>query len=143
MKSKKLKKKKVVKRSKKIIKRKVTKKKTLTLKRKSTIKRSSQKTLSKAKAAGATISKPPAEQLQEVGKIVHYFPQVKAGVIKITSGRLAIGDMLYIKGHTTDFKQPVSSIQINHVAVNEANRGQEIGLLVKSRVRVNDTVYKI
>ncbi len=75
--------------------------------------------------------------------IVHYFPQVKAGVIKITNGTIAVGDNLYIKGHTSDFKQPVISIQIDRVAVKEAGKGQEIGLLVKSRVRINDLVYKI
>jgi putative protease len=47
------------------------------------------------------------------------------------------------EGHTTDFKQSISSIQIDHVAVNEAKKGQEIGLLVGSRVRQHDMVYKV
>ncbi len=80
---------------------------------------------------------------QQVGKVTHYFPHVKAGVILVTDGLIASGDTLQIKGHTTDFKQKVSSMQINNVPIKQAKPGDEIGLLVKSRVRANDLVYKI
>ena len=139
MKSKKLKKKKALKRTKKVIRKKVTKKAV----KKKAAKRVSKKVFRKAKPAKPETAKSPTAGLQELGIVVHYFPQVKAGVIKITNGRLSIGEMLYIKGHTTDLKQPVNSMQIDHVAVNQATRGQEIGLLVKARVRVNDVVYKL
>jgi putative protease len=78
-----------------------------------------------------------------IGIITHYFPRVKAGVIKIKRGSVSIGDILHIKGHTTDFIQKVTSIEINHRPVKSASKGKEIGLLVKSRVRHNDKVYKI
>ena len=80
---------------------------------------------------------------QIVGRITHYFPHVKAGVILITKGTVSKGDRLYIKGHTTDFKQKVGSIQIDNVPIERAKAGQEIGLLVKSRVRSNDAVYRL
>ena len=78
-----------------------------------------------------------------IGKVTHYFPHVKAGVILITNDNLVVGDTLQIKGHTTDFKQKVNSMQINNVPIQQAKPGQEVGLLVKSRVRHNDIVYKI
>lgn len=80
--------------------------------------------------------------LPVIGEITHFFPHVSAGVIKL-SGELKAGDMVQIKGHTTDFKQAVESMQIDHVPVNEATKGQEIGLKVKDRVRIGDVVYKI
>ena len=80
---------------------------------------------------------------QIIGRITHYFPHVKAGVVLVTKGRIALGDSLQFKGHTTDFKQKVNSMQINNVPINKAKAGQEIGLLVKSRVRHNDVVYKV
>jgi putative protease len=83
------------------------------------------------------------EKLDEIGVITHYFPHVKAAVIKLSKGALKAGDTVYIKGHTTDFKQPVKSLQHNHAAVQEAKQGQEVGLKVKSRVRIGDVVYKI
>ncbi len=77
-----------------------------------------------------------------VGTITHYFPKVRAAVIKLKA-ELKLGDMLRIKGHTTDLKQLVNSLQIDRVPVDIAKKGQEIGLLVDSRVRQHDTVYKI
>lgn len=76
-----------------------------------------------------------------VGTITHYFPKVRAAVIKLKTS-LVTGDTIKIKGHTTDLAQIVSSMQVDHVPVNQAKKGQEIGLLVSSRVRQNDVVYR-
>lgn len=89
------------------------------------------------------VKKKQKKQLEAIGKVTHYFPKVKAGVVKMTKGKLALGDSIHIKGHTTDFKQTVHSIQLNHVPLKEATKGQEIGLAVKSRVRQNDILYKL
>jgi translation elongation factor EF-1alpha len=78
-----------------------------------------------------------------VGIVTHYFPKVKAGVIKLSRGEIAVGDALHIKGHTTDFKQKVTSIEIDHVPIKKAKKGNEIGLLVKRRVRGGDIVFKM
>jgi putative protease len=56
---------------------------------------------------------------------------------------LKAGEEIYIKGHTTDFKEKVDSMQLDHVPVQEGKKGQEIGLLVKSRVRIGDSVYRV
>lgn len=82
------------------------------------------------------------EKLDEIGVISHYFPHVKAAVIKLTKGGLKVGDTIYIKGHTTDFREPVKSLQLNRAPIEEGAKGQEIGLLVKSRVRIGDVVYR-
>ena len=76
-------------------------------------------------------------------EVTHYFPHVNAAVLKIKTGEIRIGDELLFKGHTTDFLQNVTSIQVNHVAVQSAKKGQEIGLFVNSRVRQHDTVYNV
>jgi len=76
-----------------------------------------------------------------IGTVIHYFPKVSAAVVKLNAP-LSIGDSLKIKGHTTDIIQTVTSMQINHVPINSGKKGQEIGLLVNSRVRKHDTVYK-
>lgn len=77
------------------------------------------------------------------GKVTHYFPHVEAAVIKITKDKISSGDKLHIRGHSTDFTQVAESIQIDRVPVQSAKKGQEIGLKVTSRVRENDSVYKI
>ena len=81
--------------------------------------------------------------LEPIGLITHYFPQVKAGVIKVTKGRLALGDTIHIKGHTTDFKQKIVSLQLDHQPIQSAQKGQEVGIQVKSRVWQHDLVFKL
>ena len=77
-----------------------------------------------------------------IGLITHYFPHVQAAVIKLKKP-LAKGDTLKIKGHTSDLTQIVASMQIDRVDIPAAKKGDEIGLLVSSRVRQGDKVYKI
>lgn len=88
-----------------------------------------------------SVKKPTVEGLI-VGEVSHYFPHVNAAVIKLKSS-LKVDDTIRIKGHTTDFQETVNSMQINRVPITEAKKGDEIGLLVNSRVRAGDTVYKI
>lgn len=83
------------------------------------------------------------EKLAKIGVITHYFPHVKAAVIKLQKGSLKVGDNIYIKGHTTDFKQAVKSLQLNRAPIEEAKAGGEVGVKVKSRVRIGDAVYKL
>jgi putative protease len=83
--------------------------------------------------------KPGKENI--VGIVTHYFPKVRAAVVKL-KGQLALGDKIKIKGHTTDFTQAVNSIQIDRIPINSAKKGQEIGLLTVSRVRQHDVVYR-
>lgn len=82
------------------------------------------------------------KNIQKVGKITHYFPKVKAAVVKMIKGPLEIGDVVYIKGSTTEFKQKVASMQIEHKPVKVAQKGDLIGLEVKRRVRKRDLVFK-
>ncbi len=105
-------------------------------------KKTSPKSLSIAKkrASVSKAKKKPKEEL--IGKITHFFPKVSAGVIKLKKS-LSLGDTIHIKGHTSDFIQKVSSLQINNKPVKRAEKGKLVGVLVKERVRRNDKVYKI
>jgi len=81
------------------------------------------------------------ENVVEIGRITHFFTKISVAVIELTMP-LAVGDTIVIKGPTTDFEQPVESMQIEHNNVQRAEAGQSIGLRVAQRVRENDTVYK-
>ncbi len=81
-------------------------------------------------------------KLEELGTITHYFPKVKAAVLKLAKNSVSVGDEVYIKGHTSNFRQKIKSIQINHVPVEEGKKGQEVGIKVSTRVRIGDSVYK-
>ena len=75
--------------------------------------------------------------------MTHYFPHVNAAAIKIEKGEIRQGDRLYFKGHTSDFEQQVTSLQIDRVAVERGKVGDEVGIEVLDRLRVGDKVYKL
>jgi len=77
-----------------------------------------------------------------VGVVTHFFPKIMVAVIKLEH-ELKMGDTVIIEGHGESFEQVVDSMQIDHVPVNEARKGNEIGVKVKDRVRIGDIVYKI
>ncbi|MBI4971214.1 MAG: hypothetical protein HZC17_05185 [Candidatus Omnitrophica bacterium] len=79
----------------------------------------------------------------KLGLVTHYFPHVEAGVIKVKKGTITVGDEIHIKGATTDFKQRVESLQIDHVPVQSAKIGAEVGFGAKNRVRQHDAVYLV
>ena len=81
------------------------------------------------------------EQLVEVGRIVHFFSKINVAVIELKAP-LSVGDTIAVKGPTTDFEQPVDSMQIEHKNVQRAEPGQSVGLRVEKRVRETDVVYK-
>ena len=83
------------------------------------------------------------ESMVKVGEVTHYFPHVKAAALMVLKDCIKVGDEIYIKGHTTDFKEKIKSIQMDCAPIQEGKKGQEIGLLVKKRVRIGDSIYKL
>jgi putative protease len=79
---------------------------------------------------------------KEVGKVSSYFKNANVAAIKL-SGKLKVGDKINIKGSTTDFEQKVASIQIEKEVVNDAKKGNHVGIKVSERVRPNDKVFLV
>jgi len=79
----------------------------------------------------------------EIGKVTHYFSKIGVAAIEITNGSLSVGDTIRIKGHTTDFTQPVDSIQLDNASIPTAVPGHAIGIKVKDHARQHDLVYKV
>jgi len=83
-----------------------------------------------------------SEELQEVGRVSHFFTKISVAVIELTA-TISVGDRILIKGPTTNLEQTIDSMEIEHEKVQKAGAGQSIGLKVKDRVRETDIVYKI
>jgi putative protease len=77
-----------------------------------------------------------------IGEINHYYDQISVAVIDL-SDIIQVGDVIHILGRTTDFRQNVTSMQIEHQSIEEAGSGQEIALKVTQRVRRGDKVFKL
>jgi hypothetical protein len=79
----------------------------------------------------------------EIGKVSHYFNKVGVAAIRITQDVLRVGDVIHVKGHTSDFIQNIDSMQIDNTAVVEAVMGQSVGLHLKEHAREHDQVFKV
>lgn len=79
---------------------------------------------------------------KDIGSVVNYYKNVTAAEIRLWED-LKIGDEIIIQGNKTgSFMQKVESMQIDGEDIREAEKGQNVGLFVKEKVRPNDLVYK-
>jgi len=81
------------------------------------------------------------ENIIEVGRITHFFSKISVAVVELTEP-LKTGEMIMVKGPSTDFEQVVESMQIEHENIATAAAGQSIGLKMMKPVREKDVVYK-
>ncbi|MCJ7594790.1 MAG: hypothetical protein MUO52_08490 [Desulfobacterales bacterium] len=80
---------------------------------------------------------------EQVGLIVKFFAKPSVAAIEVTGGGIKKGDLLRYSGHTTDFTEPVASLEIDNQSVEEVKAGQMVGIKVKERVREGDKVYRV
>lgn len=80
---------------------------------------------------------------ERIGIITHYYTHLSVAIIQLESGSLREGDVVRIKGHTSDFTQRVESMEVDHVHVSEVHAGQSAGVRVKEHAREHDVVYKV
>ncbi len=79
----------------------------------------------------------------QVGVVVNFYAKPSVAAIKVTGGSIRKGDLLKYKGHTTDFTEEVTSMEIENQPVEEAKSGELVGVKVKERVREKDKIYKV
>ncbi len=80
--------------------------------------------------------------MEPVGQVAGYFARPSAAVVRLTAS-LRVGDVIYVKGATSDFQQVVESMQLAHQPVQDAAAGSEVGLHVAQKCRRHDLVYKL
>ena len=80
---------------------------------------------------------------EQVAVIVKFFAKPSVAALEVTNGSIKIGDLLRYKGHTSDFTEEITSMEVDNQPVDEAKVGDLVGVKVKERVRENDKVYKV
>ena len=79
---------------------------------------------------------------KQVGQITHYFDHLSVAVLALIHP-LRVGDTVHILGHSTDFRQEVTSLQIKHQPVDEAKPGDDVAMKVLQPVHVHDKVFQL
>jgi len=83
---------------------------------------------------------PRVEGGKVVGRVEHYFDKAAVAAVSVKAP-FKLGDTITIKGHTTDFTQPVESLQIEHQPVEKVKKGDDVGVKVKEFCREHDLVF--
>ncbi len=78
----------------------------------------------------------------KVGVIVHYYDKIGVAVVKV-SAPIKVGDRIKISGHDKEFEQEVASMQVEHQNINQAKKGDDVGMKVDQPVKDGDEVYKV
>jgi putative protease len=82
------------------------------------------------------------EEKKLVGKVSHYYGKIGVAVVELMD-EIKVGDEISIEGATTNFRQIVDSMEIEHKQIKAAKAGDSIGLKVIEKVRDGDSVFKI
>lgn len=77
-----------------------------------------------------------------VGTVTHFYSHLSVAAIQLRE-RLAVGDRVHIKGHTTELVQTVESMEIEHQEVQEALPGQDVAIQVAEHVREHDQIFLV
>jgi hypothetical protein len=86
----------------------------------------------------------PTAEEQRVGVVTHYYSHLSVVAMQLEPGTtLRVGDIIRIRGHTTDFTQKVESLEVNHAPVTEVGPNDDFGLKVIEHAREHDIMYKV
>ena len=77
-----------------------------------------------------------------IGKIIHFYPKISVVVVELEDA-LKVGDKISIERESGSFEQTVESMQIEHENVQQAEKGQAIGMKVSERTREGAKVFKV
>jgi len=76
-----------------------------------------------------------------VGQVTHYYDKIGVAVVDLTAP-LSVGDKLkFVRGDEEEFNQEVDSIQVEHQPVEQAKKGDSIGLKVDQKVKPGAKVF--
>jgi putative protease len=78
----------------------------------------------------------------EIGRVTHYYSHLNVAVLELTD-HLKVGETVHFLGHTTDFVQRVTSLEINHHHMVTVDPGDNVALKVIEPVREHDVIYRV
>lgn len=79
-----------------------------------------------------------------MGTVTHYYDKIGVAVVKLTAGDLKIGDQIKLIGKDgQEFTEDITSMQIEHAAIDIAKKGDEFGIKVQKPVKTPSPITKV
>lgn len=79
---------------------------------------------------------------ERIGEVTHYFNRINVAVVMLDKD-VQMGDQVHFLGRHTDFRQEITSMQVEHESISHAEAGSEIAIKVIKRVRRGDSIYRL
>lgn len=80
---------------------------------------------------------------ERIGSIIKFFESNSVAAVKLEFGDLAVGDVIRVKGGSTDFTQKIEVMEFDHKPIEKALRGQFAGIRLAQPAKPFDLVFKI
>ncbi len=77
---------------------------------------------------------------KEIGKVVHWYDKINVAVVKL-SGKLSRGDEIKVKRHDNEFKETVSSMQLNHEEISSGKKGEEVAIKLSNKAHEGALIF--
>lgn len=81
-------------------------------------------------------------QEKPIGKITHFFSNIGVAIIELEDS-LRVGDRIKIVFGDSGFEQEVDSMEVDRQKIQEAKKGDTIGLKVLEKSKEGAMVYKV
>lgn len=78
--------------------------------------------------------------MDQIGKVTHYYDKLGVAIVKPTK-TIKVGDKVRFGSEENGFMQTVESMELNHEAVSQAKKGEEVGIKVDKKAREGTPVY--
>jgi len=79
---------------------------------------------------------------QKVGVVSHYYNHLQVAIVEVQAP-FSEGDTLKFMKHGEElFKQPITSIQVEHKSIVQAEKGMSVGIKVDNLVHEGVEVFK-
>ena len=77
-----------------------------------------------------------------IGMVAHFYPKINVAVVDLVD-TMKVGDKILVEREMESFDQVVTEMQIEHKNIQEAKKGQSVGLKVFNKTKEGAKVFKV
>lgn len=78
----------------------------------------------------------------KVGQVVHFYDKISVAIVKLEA-ELKVGDKVKFKHGDQEFDQSIRSMEVDHHAIESAQKGDEVGIKVDQKAKPGTEVYSV
>jgi len=80
--------------------------------------------------------------MKPIGKIIHYYGKLRVGIVRLEDS-LRLGDRIRIERGDQSFDQEVASMQKDYKDIEQAEKGDEVGVKFSEKVHEGAMVIRL